>query len=816
MKSITIGRTVWLAIALALAALLAWQGTITPKPVPASASADSFSTERALKDIAVIAREPHPLGSPANARVRDYLIARMTELGLSPTVQAADALSPISPDSPEWLTGAHVENVIGILPGKDRTAPALMLMSHYDSVPNSPGAADDAAGVASSLEVIRAIKARGVPARDIIVLVTDGEEWGLSGAEAFFKQHPLAKRTGLIINMEARGNGGRANMFETGRDNGELIKVFKASADKPISSALAVFLYEKMPNDTDFSVPKRMGIQGLNFAFIGRQFDYHSPTATVANLDRGSVQSMGDQVLAATIDLAFAPKLPGKAPSAVYSQTFGDHVLAYPPVMGWLVLALVGGLLVLAGWRAKQAGESLRWRDGLRGAAIALATTLMAALLLHLARRWTGVQFGFVEQRPLLAAWPFWEAAIFVIGLATALIGAQLAGKAAARRWLTPLLCLALGGLSSLAGGFDPLGLGLGVAASLLFLVRGPAIPRSAAWAGVLCLGFGLAVLMQLFAAQTAFLIAWPLTLAALGAAVSRWGAQLRFTPLLAALAAVACGWLGVYVHLTAQGLDFPALLGVFVLLALFVLWPLAQPEGPYGRAGAWTLIGTVLLVVGGGICAIWATYDPWTERYPAIDSVVYVSDSHSGGAWTVYQIQDGGGLSIFKDYSDPAADGITISTKLLQRASLPPLYDRPVFVLSADPVPVATPTFASRIEADGRVTLALTPPPGARIARLNIKLSAAVKDVTVQGRRTTWLARPGDVQRLRWAGIDKPITVSFRPVKPDAGLAEVDYGTIVETWPEGVVRDWPAPTPSMPWNLSGSTGVTGKALVRW
>lgn len=797
-------RNGWLALALLGAALLAWQGTITPRPAPLDAA--GFSAERALRDIAVIAREPHPVGSPANAKVRDYLLGRMSQLGLSPTVQETDALSS-SPDYPQWLAGARVQNLIGVLPGKDRSLPPLVLMSHYDSAPGSPGAADDATAVAVSLEVIRDLQTAKIqPARDIVVLITDGEEWGLSGAEAFFTQHALAKRTGLIINMEARGGGGRANMFETGADNGELIARYRKTAVGPISSALAVFLYEKMPNDTDFSVPKRMGMTGLNFAFIGRQFDYHSPTSTVANLDPGSVQSMGEQVLNATKTFALDPTLPGKAPSAVYSQTFGDHILAYPPIMGWLVLLIAGGLLIAAGQRAKAAGEVLRWQDGLRGAAVALATTLLAALMLHVARRWTGVGFGFVEQRPLLAAWPVWEGAIFVIGLTIALIGARLAAKTANRRWLTPLLCIAIGSASSLAGGFDPVGFGLGIAAGLLFAVRGAGLPRNVAWAGVLCFGFVLAVALQAFVPQVAFLVAWPLTLAALGAAVSRWGADPRWTPLLVALAAIVCGWLGVYVHLTAQGLDFPAMLGLFVLLALFVLWPLAQPSPSSGPTERWLLVGLSFVVIGAGLAATGAASNPWTPRYPRVDSVVHVTDSHSGHAWMAYQIQG----------ENPAADTVSINSKLLQKTSLPPLYDQPVFVQSTPLLPVARPTFASRIEPDGRITMILTPPPGARISRLNVKLSAAVRDVTVQGRPTKWLTRPGEVQKLRWAGPAAPLVISFRPVKPDAGLAEVDYGTILEAWPDGAVRQWPAAKPSMPWNLSGSTGVTGKAVVRW
>ena len=800
----------WLALALLGAALLAWQGTITPRPVPASAPAEAFSAERALRDIAVIAREPHPVASPANAKVRDYLLGRMTALGLSPTVQETDALSS-SPDYPQWLAGAHVQNLVGVLPGKDRAAPALVLMSHYDSVPGSPGAADDATGVASILEAVRALKARGTPARDVVVLFTDGEEWGVSGAEAFFGQHPLAKRTGLIINTEARGGGGRANMFETGADNGALIDRFKATAKGPISSALAVFLYEKMPNDTDFSVPKRMGLSGLNFAFIGRQFDYHSPTSTVANLDPGSVQSMGEQVLAAAGDLAFDPELPGKAPSAVYSQTFGDHVLAYPPVMGWLVLLLCGGLLVLAGWRARRAGERLSWRDGLKGAAGVLLTTVAVALALNLVRRATGVGFGFMEQRPILAGWALWETAIFVMGVGLTLILPMSVGAPARRRWVLLPAGAILGAASSLFGGLDGIGLGLGFVAGLLAMaVVGRPAARNATWAGVLSLGFVLAVALQVFVPQVAFLVAWPLTLAALGAAVSRWGADSRTMPLLAALAAIVCGWLGVYVHLTAQGLDFPALLGLFALLASQVLWPLAQPaqlgEGGWSdRARPMTFaIALVAVVIGYGL-AMAATKNPWSERYPHAYSVMHVTDSHAGKAWLTFMDDDRFGVP----YMDIAA-------KDLVEASLPPLYDRPTFLVPAPPTPVAVPTLTSRIEPDGRVTVVLTPPPGARLARLNIKLSAAVKDVTVQGRPTTWLSKVGETQHLRWAGADTPVVVSFRPVKPDAGLAEVDYGTVLEAWPKGA-RPLPEPVLNLaPWGTSGSTGVTGKAIVRW
>nr|QQZ51950.1 M28 family peptidase [Phenylobacterium glaciei] len=143
------------------------------------------------------------------------------------------------------------------------------------------------------MEVMRVLKAEGTPARDVVLLLTDGEEAGLLGATGFFQSHPLAKQLGFVINMESRGGGGRANMFETAPANGAVIDLFRKASTAPASSSLIVYLYKQLPNDTDFTVPRKAGIAGLNYAFIARQFDYHSPVSTPENLNQGSLQHLG-------------------------------------------------------------------------------------------------------------------------------------------------------------------------------------------------------------------------------------------------------------------------------------------------------------------------------------------------------------------------------------------------------------------------------------------------------------------------------------------------------------------------------------------
>ncbi|MFM8375362.1 MAG: M20/M25/M40 family metallo-hydrolase, partial [Phenylobacterium sp.] len=499
------------AFCLALVAALgvALAANQPPAPQPATAAPELFSAGRALTDVAVIAREPHPIGSAANARARDYILARMTALDLSPALQPDFSLRRITRIQQPVFLGGRVENIVGVLPGRDRTAPALAIMAHYDSVPGSPGAADDAAGVAAALEVARILKARGAPARDVIFIITDGEEAGLLGADSFFARHPLAGRVGFLVNMEARGGGGLVQMFQTGARNQGTIDVLKANASRPSSSSLSVLLYSAMPNDTDFTVSRAARVDGLNFAFIGRQFDYHAATSTPGNLDRGSLQHMGDQVTAVAMALSQAPALPQRGPDRVFSHVFGDLIAAYPAAMGWVLLAACAGLLALAVRNARRAG-ALEAPGVMRGVGAALYLLLLSSALLHLARRIATEGAGFLEQRTLLARVTVWEIALLLIGLGVLVLAPRFAGRGRSRLQAGAMGLAA--GAGALAFGWDCAAVALGVAAGVAgFMTFGPPVRVAPAWTGVLLTALAAALVLQVLAPAAAFLVAWPL-----------------------------------------------------------------------------------------------------------------------------------------------------------------------------------------------------------------------------------------------------------------------------------------------------------------
>ena len=262
-----------------------------PEPAPASASPSAFSAARAMLHVREIAQRPHPVGSADHARVRDYLAATLEGMGLKVERQAAVARRGTT-----TVRMARVENLMARIAGTNSTG-AVMLASHYDSVPAAPGAADAGSGVAAVLEAVRAFRTGPAPRNDIIVLFTDGEELGLLGARAFVDAHPWAKDVRMAVNFEARGTSGPSWMFESSAGNGTVVAEWASQVPKPSGSSLTYEVYKRLPNDTDFSEFKRLRTAGLNFSFVGGWERYHTPGDAISALDGGSLQHHGEAAI---------------------------------------------------------------------------------------------------------------------------------------------------------------------------------------------------------------------------------------------------------------------------------------------------------------------------------------------------------------------------------------------------------------------------------------------------------------------------------------------------------------------------------------
>lgn len=590
----SIGALIW-----AIASVL------PPAPRAITAPPAEFSAARAFADIEAIGRAPHPVGSAENARVAAYLSARLRTLGATVSEQRAPlpakSLVRLGKWSGRTEKGVIARNVIGLIPGRDRSRPALLLMAHLDSVWGSPGAADDAMGVAAVLEVARAIRAQGRPERDLILLFTDSEEIGLDGATAFFGQHELTPHVGAIINLEARGAGGRANMFETGPGNGSMMRLYAQRVDRPATNSLSVLIYDLMPNYTDYTTAKRHGIAGFNLATLDRAFAYHSPMATPATIDLGSLQDMGDQALALASALAFAPALPPRAANASFSDLLGRMTIVYPAGAGWAILLAAALLIGASLWRQRSARAAIGG-----GAIVTLALLLHGALLLTVFNAVSGS--GGANYYDRLAALPKLEtlAGLLIVAL---LMTIPLLRRAEPRLLaLAPAMALMWAGL--LAGG------------PLILLVLIALLAMAAAWflppadaersAGAILLLLLAGALVQALQPTAAPILHWPLLLAAIAMAGRSW---LPATPALVISALCAAAGIG---HLLAQAhfifLGVSAELPVAMVVPLFAALPLILPLWP-DRLPRWLPAGALAAAL---LLALWVRLDPVAPSIPA------------------------------------------------------------------------------------------------------------------------------------------------------------------------------------------------------
>ena len=325
-----------------------------PDAAPINAPKMDFSSGRAMKHLEVIAQKPHPIGSPENAEVRNYILKELAARGLNPEVQKTTVVNP------RWGTpfrAGTVHNIVARLPGTDNSK-AILLAAHYDSVPTGPGASDDGAAVAALLETVRALRADLPLRNDVIFLLTDGEEAGLLGAKAFVDEHPWAKDVGVVLNFEARGNSGPSLMFETSDENGWLIQEFaKAGLLHPVANSLWYSIYKNLPNDTDLSIFKEAGWAGLNFSYINGLIHYHTMTDSVENIDERSLQHHGSYALALTRHFGNLDLEDTKASDAVYFDILGSAFVHYSeawviPLTVFVVLLFVG--VAFLGLRRKQ------------------------------------------------------------------------------------------------------------------------------------------------------------------------------------------------------------------------------------------------------------------------------------------------------------------------------------------------------------------------------------------------------------------------------------------------------------------------------
>jgi len=281
-----------------------------------------------------------PTGTEPNAQARAYVIDQLRLFGFEVRVQEVDA------SRPEFGLTAHVRNIIATKRG--RMDDAIAIVSHYDSGPDTPGGADAALGTAVALESARLLGAR--PLRHTLsIILTDGEELGLMGAAGLLEDRDAIEPIRAYINLEAIGASGAAVLFESGPGNGWIVGPWARAAPHPRGSSYMLEVYRRLPNDTDFTILKRTGRPGLNFAAVDDSYSYHTPRDTPGRVTTTAVVQTGQNVVAIVEALDREDLTRRASTHAIYFDVGRAFAVTYSPRAG-TALTVIACLLALVAW----------------------------------------------------------------------------------------------------------------------------------------------------------------------------------------------------------------------------------------------------------------------------------------------------------------------------------------------------------------------------------------------------------------------------------------------------------------------------------
>ncbi|XP_050210391.1 uncharacterized protein LOC126660769 [Mercurialis annua] len=329
-------------------------------PVPLTleqAGKRGFSEVEALKHVRALTQlGPHPVGSTALDSALQYVLEAVENIKKTAhrEVDVQVDFFHSNSSSNRMVSGlfkgkTHVYSdlkhiVLRILPKYESEAEenAFLISSHIDTVFSAEGAGDCSSCVAVMLELARGISqwAHGFK-NGVIFLFNTGEEEGLNGAHSFITQHPWSTSVRMAVDLEAMGIGGKSGIFQAGPDPW-LIENYASAAKYPSGNVAAQDLFASgvIKSATDLQVYKEVaGLSGLDFAYTDNSGVYHTKNDKLELLQSGSLQHLGENMLAFLLRIGPIPHLPKEKPTsddgksghdtAIFFDIMGTYMVVY-------------------------------------------------------------------------------------------------------------------------------------------------------------------------------------------------------------------------------------------------------------------------------------------------------------------------------------------------------------------------------------------------------------------------------------------------------------------------------------------------------
>jgi Zn-dependent M28 family amino/carboxypeptidase len=167
----------------------------------------STLADRLRSHVEKLAKSPRVPGTPAHERARAYIESELQAIGYETRLE-------------RFAGGANVHTAA--------RGPRLVVGAHYDSVAGSPGADDNASGVAALIEVARACRGAALAA-DVEFVAYDREEDGLLGSRAHCGRMDDAGEVLGMMSLEMLGFTGEHQVIvpgvATSRTRGDFLAV---------------------------------------------------------------------------------------------------------------------------------------------------------------------------------------------------------------------------------------------------------------------------------------------------------------------------------------------------------------------------------------------------------------------------------------------------------------------------------------------------------------------------------------------------------------------------------------------------------------
>eukprot|EP01135_Chromosphaera_perkinsii_P003790 Nk52_evm36s255 gene=Nk52_evmTU36s255 len=180
--------------------------------------------------------------------------------------------------------------------------PALLISSHFDSALGTVAASDDLSMICVMLESLRNLAHdESIDlVSDIIMNFNGAEETILQASHGFITQHRWANDIKAFVNLEGAGGWGRELVFQAGPGNSWLAEAYGKAASYPHASVIGQDIFQSgiIPSDTDYRIYRDFGeIPGIDIAFIGNGYIYHTPLDDGEHMVAGSMQRAGDNLV---------------------------------------------------------------------------------------------------------------------------------------------------------------------------------------------------------------------------------------------------------------------------------------------------------------------------------------------------------------------------------------------------------------------------------------------------------------------------------------------------------------------------------------